>query len=425
MRFLIAIIFACGALFSAPLKILSVNWGENEVRIKFSDEIVSENFTRYAHKDGIFYSIKAELTIPKKNIELANGAEVVVAQNTKEITRIVISSDYIEDLIFDIDETMLILGFKQDSGGIGDLFADLKVESSGIKAENTDDANDSSDSPKDSPKDSPNSKAESKGDSKDSKAESKSDSKPTKPESKSESKDSKTLPKSFTKNKIVVLDAGHGGKDCGAKVGKVCEKTLALNISKKATEILKARGYKVFTTRSSDKYLSLTDRTQMANDKNADIFISIHANALDKNAKNFKSANGIETYFLSTARSERARKVAEIENKDDIEVMNHFSKLSFLNSLNSQRLLASNKLAIDVQSGMLINARKLYKKTLDGGVREGPFWVLAGALMPSILIEVGYMTNATDLERLQNKDYQNALAKGIADGIDGYFLKNF
>ena len=427
MRFLIAIIFACGALFGAPLKILSVNWSENEVRIKFSDEIVSENFTRYAHKEGIFYSIKAELTIPKKNIELENGAEIVVAQNTKEITRIVISSDKIEDLIFDIDETMLILGFKQDSGGIGDLFADLRVESSGIKAENKGESKDSSDLPKDSPKDSPkakDSKADSK-DSKDSKLESKSDSKPIKPESKPESKDSKTLPKSFTKNKIVVLDAGHGGKDCGAKVGKVCEKTLALNISKKATEILKARGYKVFTTRSGDKYLSLTDRTQMANDKNADVFISIHANALDKNAKNFKTANGIETYFLSTARSERARKVAEIENKDDIEVMNHFSKLSFLNSLNSQRLLASNKLAIDVQSGMLINARKLYKKTLDGGVREGPFWVLAGALMPSILIEVGYMTNATDLERLQNKDYQNALAKGIADGIDGYFLKNF
>ncbi len=423
MRFLIAIIFACGALLGAPLKILSVNWGENEVRIKFSDEIVSENFTRYAHKEGIFYSIKAELTIPKKNIELENGAEIVVAQNTKEITRIVISSDYIEDLIFDIDETMLILGFKQDSGGIGDLFADLRVESSGIKAETKSESKDSSDSPKDSPK-ARDSKADSK-DSKDSKPESKSGSKPTKPESKGESKDSKTLPKSFTKNKIVVLDAGHGGKDCGAKVGKVCEKTLALNVSKKATEILKARGYKVFTTRSGDKYLSLTDRTQMANDKNADVFISIHANALDKNAKNFKTANGIETYFLSTARSERARKVAEIENKDDIEVMNQFSKLSFLNSLNSQRLLASNKLAIDVQSGMLINARKLYKKTLDGGVREGPFWVLAGALMPSILIEVGYMTNATDLERLQNKDYQNALAKGIADGIDGYFLKNF
>lgn len=420
MRFLIATIFACGVLFSAPLKILSINWNADEVRINFDNEILRNDFTKYTHKDGIFYSIKAELTIPKKNIELENGAKITIAQNTKEISRIVISSKYIDDLIFDIDDKMLILGFKRDSSGIGNLFADLQVESSGIKGEIIEDLGDShNDLSKDSTK-AKDLKSNSQN-LRDSKPESKSEPK----DSKTTSKDSKVIPKSIAQNKIVVLDAGHGGKDCGAKVGKVCEKTLALNISKKTTEILKARGYKVFVTRSSDKYLSLTDRTQMANDKNADVFISIHANALDKNAKNFKTANGIETYFLSTARSERARKVAEIENKDDIEVMNHFSKLSFLNSLNSQRLLASNKLAIDVQSGMLINARKLYKKTLDGGVREGPFWVLAGALMPSILIEVGYMTNETDLKRLQNKDYQNALAKGIADGIDGYFLKNF
>ena len=389
------------------------------MRLNFNQNISRENFTRYEHKDGIFYSVRAELTIPRKNIELEK-AQITIAQNSKEFTRIVISTDNLNDLIFEVDKKMLSLGFKNDSSAISDLFAGLSVESSGIKGDLGD--SDSSESAE---------SADSKADLKDSKPQSKPESKldskaDLKPKS-TDSKDSKpkTLPKEIAKNKIVVLDAGHGGKDCGAKVGKVCEKTLALNIAKKATEILKARGYKVFVTRSGDKYLSLTDRTQMANDKNADVFISIHANALDKKAKNYKSANGIETYFLSTARSERARKVAEIENKDDIEIMNQFSKMSFLNSLNSQRLLASNKLAIDVQSGMLINARKLYKTTLDGGVREGPFWVLAGALMPSILIEVGYMTNENDLKRLQTKEYQNALAKGIADGIDGYFLKNF
>lgn len=388
------------------------------MRINFNQNISRENFTRYEHKDGIFYSVRAELTIPRKNIELEK-AQITIAQNSKDFTRIVISTDNLNDLIFEVDKKMLSIGFKQDSSAISDLFAGLSVESSGIKGDLGDSSDlDSSES------------ADSKADSKDSKVESKLDSKTDSKPKSADSKDSKdskpkTLPKEIAKNKIVVLDAGHGGRDCGAKVGKVCEKTLALNIAKKATEILKARGYKVFVTRSGDKYLSLTDRTQMANDKNADVFISIHANALDKKAKNYKVANGIETYFLSTARSERARKVAEIENKDDIEIMNQFSKMSFLNSLNSQRLLASNKLAIDVQSGMLINARKLYKTTLDGGVREGPFWVLAGALMPSILIEVGYMTNANDLKRLQTKEYQNALAKGIADGIDGYFLKNF
>ena len=421
MRFLLILVFATTTLFSAPLKILSINWSENEVRITFNNKITDDNFTRYTHKNGIFYSVKAELAIPRKNIELEK-AQITIAQNTKEITRIVISSDEIDDLIFKTNNKTLILGFKQEvSGGISDLFAELEVKSKGIK-NITNDSNEVRSQAVES--------KDLKVDSNDtsaiqSKTESKPESKPKPKDSQHDSKDSKTIPKSITQNRIVVLDAGHGGKDCGAKIGKVCEKTLTLNISKKATEILKKRGYKVFVTRSGDKYLNLTDRTKMANDKNADIFISIHANALDKKAKNYKLANGIETYFLSTARSERARKVAEIENKDDIEIMNHFSKLSFLNSLNSQRLLASNKLAIDVQSGMLINARKLYKTTVDGGVREGPFWVLAGALMPSILIEVGYMTNENDLKRLQSKEYQNALAKGIADGIDGYFLKNF
>lgn len=391
------------------------------MRIAFNNKITDDNFTRYTHKNGIFYSVKAELAIPRKNIELEK-AQITIAQNTKEITRIVISSDEIDDLIFKTNNKTLILGFKQEvSGGISDLFAELEVKSKGIKniANDSNEVRTQAVESKDLKVDS-NDTSAIQG-----KTESKPESKPKPKDSQHNSKDSKTIPKSITQNRIVVLDAGHGGKDCGAKIGKVCEKTLTLNISKKATEILKKRGYKVFVTRNGDKYLNLTDRTKMANDKNADIFISIHANALDKKAKNYKLANGIETYFLSTARSERARKVAEIENKDDIEIMNHFSKLSFLNSLNSQRLLASNKLAIDVQSGMLINARKLYKTTVDGGVREGPFWVLAGALMPSILIEVGYMTNENDLKRLQSKEYQNALAKGIADGIDGYFLKNF
>lgn len=421
MRFLLILVFATTALFSAPLKILSINWSENEVRIAFNNKITDDNFTRYTHKNGIFYSVKAELAIPRKNIELEK-AQITIAQNTKEITRIVISSDEIDDLIFKTNNKTLILGFKQEvSGGISDLFAELEVKSKGIKniANDSNEVRSQAVESKDLKVDS-NDTSAIQG-----KTESKPESKPKPKDSQHDSKDSKTIPKSITQNRIVVLDAGHGGKDCGAKIGKVCEKTLTLNISKKATEILKKRGYKVFATRTNDKYLNLTDRTKMANDKNADIFISIHANALDKKAKNYKLANGIETYFLSTARSERARKVAEIENKDDIEIMNHFSKLSFLNSLNSQRLLASNKLAIDVQSGMLINARKLYKTTVDGGVREGPFWVLTGALMPSILIEVGYMTNENDLKRLQSKEYQNALAKGIADGIDGYFLKNF
>lgn len=390
-------IFACAVLFGAPLKILSVKNSANEVRVIFNQNITQKNFTRTALKQGAFYNVKAELTIPKKSIELENGAEITIAQNTKTITRIVIESKEIASLLFKIDNKTLILRFPNNDN-LSDLFANLDVKKSPDSAKSAESSKNPLDSAKDSTKKSLDS---------------------------AKIAESKKATINIPRDKIVVLDAGHGGKDCGAKVGKVCEKTLVLNISKKAEQILKVRGYKVFTTRGNDKYLSLTERTKFANDKNADVFISIHANAIDKKAKNYSTANGIETYFLSTARSERARKVAELENKDDIEVMNHFSKLSFLNSINSQRLLASNKLAIDVQHGMLQNTRRLYKSTFDGGVREGPFWVLAGALMPSILIEVGYMTNATDLKRLQSKDYQNALAKGIADGIDGYFLKNF
>ena len=388
---------------AAPLKILSIKNSTNEVRIIFNDEIFEKNFTSHRHKNGVFYDIKAELTIPKKSISLENDSEITIAQNTKKVARIVISSSKVDDLIFKISNKTLMLRF-QESDNLSDLFATLNVDSKQVDSTKST-AKNVAKKPKDSTQNPPK------------------DSTKDKDSAKNDDRQDSTI--QTGKGKIIVLDAGHGGKDCGAKVGKVCEKTLTLAISKKTAEILKKRGYKVFVTRNSDKYLSLTDRTKIANDKNADIFISIHANALDKKSKNYKNANGIETYFLSTARSERARKVAELENKDDIEVMNHFSKLSFLNSINSQRLLASNKLAIDVQSGMLINARKTYKKTLDGGVREGPFWVLAGALMPSVLIEVGYMTNDTDLKRLQIPDYQNALARGIADGIDGYFLKNF
>ncbi|HIY44575.1 MAG TPA: N-acetylmuramoyl-L-alanine amidase [Candidatus Helicobacter avistercoris] len=223
--------------------------------------------------------------------------------------------------------------------------------------------------------------------------------------------------------KRIVLDAGHGGKDCGAiGILKVCEKVITLNVAKLLEKELKKRGYIVYMTRSQDVYLGLRERTDFANEKNADLFVSIHANSVPKRSS--KTANGIETYFLSTARSERARMVAEKENKDDIDTMNYFSKLSFLNSLNTHRIIASNKLAIDIQSGMLRELKNRYPNLVDGGVREGPFWVLAGALMPSVLIEIGYISHPNEGRRINHRDFQALLANGIANGIDGYFAKN-
>ncbi|GAA9493166.1 N-acetylmuramoyl-L-alanine amidase [Helicobacter pylori] len=225
------------------------------------------------------------------------------------------------------------------------------------------------------------------------------------------------------KHKKIVLDAGHGGKDCGAmSANLVCEKDIVLEVVKFLHKELKKRGYSVLLTRDKDIYIDLVGRTELANKKSADLFISVHANSIPKHSTS--NAHGIETYFLSTARSERARKVAEQENKDDVNLMDYFSKSLFLNSLNTQRLIVSNKLAIDVQYGMLQSIRKNYPDVVDGGVREGPFWVLAGALMPSILIEIGYNSHAIESKRIQSKPYQKILAKGIADGIDSFFSKN-
>ncbi|GAA8297763.1 N-acetylmuramoyl-L-alanine amidase [Helicobacter pylori] len=225
------------------------------------------------------------------------------------------------------------------------------------------------------------------------------------------------------KHKKIVLDAGHGGKDCGAmSANLVCEKDIVLEVVKFLHKELKKRGYSVLLTRDKDIYIDLVARTELANRKSADLFISVHANSIPK--RSTSNAHGIETYFLSTARSERARKVAEQENKDDVNLMDYFSKSLLLNSLNTQRLIVSNKLAIDVQYGMLQSVRKNYPDVVDGGVREGPFWVLAGALMPSILIEIGYNSHAIESRRIQSKPYQKILAKGIADGIDSFFSKN-
>ena len=225
--------------------------------------------------------------------------------------------------------------------------------------------------------------------------------------------------RSLPSNKIIVIDAGHGGKDAGAVASKrKYEKNAVLQIALKTGSILKKRGYKVYYTRSTDKFIRLRNRTRYANRKNAHLFISIHANASRK-----KSSHGVETFFLSPARSKRSKNVAALENKSDIQEMNYFSKQTFLNVFNTAKIVAANKLAIDVQQGMLNRLRSKYSNIRDGGVREAPFWVLVGAQMPSILVETGYISNATERKRLFNSHYQNLISNGIADGIDSYFMK--
>jgi N-acetylmuramoyl-L-alanine amidase len=230
-------------------------------------------------------------------------------------------------------------------------------------------------------------------------------------------------PKRLDRNKIIVIDAGHGGKDPGALgYKKYREKIVVLQIAKDLKKTLNARGYKVYMTRSSDKFVKLSNRTKLANRKNADIFISIHANAVAKAHVN--DSHGIECYFLSQSRSGRAKRVAEKENSADLSDMNFYGKESFLNTLNSHNIIAANKLAIDLQRGMLGTLNKSYKDVYDGGVREGPFWVLVGAQMPSVLVEVGFISHPAEAKRLVNSKYQERVALGLANGVERYFLNN-
>lgn len=228
------------------------------------------------------------------------------------------------------------------------------------------------------------------------------------------------IPLRRDRNKVIVIDAGHGGKDPGA-VGykKYREKIVVFSIAKELKRILKSRGYKVYMTRDRDSFIKLSHRTKYANKKSADIFVSIHANSVAK--KNAHKAHGIECYFLSKSKSSRAKKVAAKENSADLSDMNFYGKQSFLNTLNSHNIVASNKLAIDLQRGVLGELQKTYKNVKDGGVREGPFWVLVGAQMPSVLVEVGFISHPTEAKRLVKFSYQKKIAQGLANGIERYF----
>jgi N-acetylmuramoyl-L-alanine amidase len=233
----------------------------------------------------------------------------------------------------------------------------------------------------------------------------------------------KEYPKRLDRSKVIVIDAGHGGKDPGAVGYKhYREKVVVFQIARELRNILKSRGYKVYMTRDRDVFVKLSNRTKFANRKRADIFISIHANAVDK--KNILKAEGIECYFLSTSRSERAKRVAAKENSADLSDANFYGKAAFLNTLNSHNIIAANKLAIDLQRGALASLNKKYKHVKDAGVRDGPFWVLVGAQMPSVLVEVGFITHPKEAKRLVNKKYQKTLAKGLANGVERYFLHN-
>jgi len=236
------------------------------------------------------------------------------------------------------------------------------------------------------------------------------------------SKTSKVYP-SNKKRPVVVIDAGHGGKDNGASCcGDKREKQVVLAVAKKLEKKLQNKGYKVYMTMSGDSFVKLPKRTEYANKKKADIFVSIHANAAPK--KKLRNAfKGIEIYYLSPAKTQRAKDAAAKENSVMFKGKDYYTKNAYLSLISREKIVESHKLGIDVSNHMLKNVRKHFGPVEDGGVKTANFWVLVGAQMPAILVETGYITHPKEGRNLMNDHYRSLLAQGIADGIERY-LKN-
>jgi N-acetylmuramoyl-L-alanine amidase len=216
----------------------------------------------------------------------------------------------------------------------------------------------------------------------------------------------------------LILDPGHGGKDAGA-VGRsgLTEKVITLDIAKRARRLLQQlteRRYRAVLTRDRDTFVPLEERTALANNAEGDLFISIHANA----AKS-RSLRGIETYFLNSASTERERRVAARENNTTLRRM---SDLEFiLNDLIlSSKLKGSKLLAGIVQDKLIGGVRKRYRKVRNLGVKRGPFYVLLGARMPSVLVETAFLTNKEEERRLRSPSYRQLVARALVRGILGY-----
>jgi N-acetylmuramoyl-L-alanine amidase len=215
----------------------------------------------------------------------------------------------------------------------------------------------------------------------------------------------------------IVIDPGHGGKDYGAPgvIKGVHEKHVNLEIAKRLAEkIRRELNCDVILTRDTDRYLTLEERTAIANTERADLFISIHANA----ARNHL-ASGIETYFLNLTTDEESIAVAARENATSKKNINELQ--SILNDLlQNAKINESSRLAAYVQSAMIANVTKGYDRVIDKGVKQAPFYVLIGAQMPSILVETAFISNKMECARLIDPKYQEAICRGIVEGIRHY-----
>lgn len=213
--------------------------------------------------------------------------------------------------------------------------------------------------------------------------------------------------------KTVMIDPGHGGKDPGAVCHGVMEKDVNLRMAKILGQILEEKGLKVLYTRTRDKFIPLEERTALANSQKADLFISLHANAHKRH-----SIHGFEIYYLNLAKSKDAVRVAARENSVSTKKISDLQLILTDLMLNS-KIKESRNLANIVLKNTLSYGKKFYKLN-DNGVRQAPFYVLMGAKMPSILVEVGYITNSYDRRNLQSYAFLKRVAWGIYLGIADY-----
>ena len=213
----------------------------------------------------------------------------------------------------------------------------------------------------------------------------------------------------------IVIDAGHGGHDPGAHGHGITESELTLDIAKRLEKLLRGEpGIDVVMTRDTDVFIPLEERTAIANREGADLFLSIHANA-SRNAQ----ARGIETYFLSFAMNPEAEAVAARENATSAQVMHNLPDIVKAIALNN-KINESRDLAATVQKSMAKRLSAKNRSLRNLGVKQAPFVVLIGAVMPSVLAEVSFLTNRQDSALLKTSAYRQQIAQALFDAIQTY-----
>jgi N-acetylmuramoyl-L-alanine amidase len=219
----------------------------------------------------------------------------------------------------------------------------------------------------------------------------------------------------------IVIDPGHGGHDPGARGKGITEAEVVLDVALRLEKLLQGvPGVEVILTRRSDEFVQLPERTAIANREGADLFLSIHANASVNS-----QAHGIETYFLNFANNQSAAAVAARENAASTQAMGGLPDFVKAIALNN-KLDESRDFALHVQRSMVERQKSANRLLKDLGVKQAPFVVLIGANMPSVLAEMGFVTNAQESKLLKGNAYRQKMAESLFAAIRKYqtSLKN-